>query len=264
MKKRIFSVALVAMMACSGFTGCEFLEKLPFLNSGNEESSSSSAPIEYVNPELEIAFLGDSITAGVGGGGQTFSELMKAKDYVTGTQNLGISGSTIGNFSSPFVNRYKNINATADVIFVFGGTNDYGSGGDQRVKLGKMGDKTANTFYGALDVLICGILDNYPDADLNFITPMQRDDSWWGFPSTSPYNKDGYTLKQYRDAVIEMCEWYELDYLDFYNLEGVRLTDSTFKSYMHDGLHPNQAGHNLLTKEIDSFLRAEYSWPEKR
>ncbi len=259
MKKKILSLLLVGLLSLTTFVGCT-TKQTP----DNGDEGDKNPPVQYVNPELEIAFLGDSITAGVGGGGDTFSTLMKQKDYVVDTQNLGVSGATVGYFSSPFTSRYTQIKDTTDVIFVFGGTNDYGSGGDQRVKLGAKGDKTNQTFYGALDVLICGILDKYPEADLYFITPMQRDDSWWGFPKTSPFNKDGFKLSQYRDAVVEMCEWYDLKYLDFYNLEGFRLKDATFKEYMYDGLHPNQTGHNLITAEIDKFLRTQYNWPENR
>ena len=246
MKKKIISVITASLLAITSFVGCQ-----------------KEQPKTYINPELEIAFLGDSITAGATANGRSFCTLMREEDYVTDTHNHGVSGSTIGKSYDSFATRYYFMKNTVNVIFVFGGTNDYGSGGSQAIELGKKGDKTNDTFYGALEMLISGIQRDYSDAELYFITPLQRDDTKWGFPTTTPYNQYGYTLLQYRNAIIDMCESYHLKYLDFYNLEGFRLQDDTFDDYFSDGLHPNQEGHRIIAQEIDKFLRSEYNWKKK-
>lgn len=59
----------------------------------------------------------------------------------------------------------------ADVIVVFGGTNDFGHGD---APLGTMSDRTPYTFYGACHVLIRKLLERYPEAELVFMTPLHR------------------------------------------------------------------------------------------
>ncbi len=248
MKKKILATVCAAIMGVCAFCAC---------TPANTEPKEPT----IVMPDLEISLLGDSITYGstVNIGTEEYGSLLSLQDYVTKVNNYGISGSTIGNNKNynPFVSRYTNISATSDVIFVFGGTNDYGSKNGQEVKLGKKGDDTDTTFYGALEILMNGLENYYTDADVYFITPLQRKNSTWGYPSgeTSRY---GFTVKDYRDAIIDMCETHGLKYIDFYNLEGMRLEDETFDSYFNDGLHPNAEGHKLIASKIDSVLRADY------
>ncbi len=226
---------------------------------------SDRSTVKTYGAEIELSFLGDSITEGVGASGSGWQPNPEYR-YTTlidneakyKVNNYGVGGTTIGtnpNWSSTewwrdsaFTKRYKNISKTSEVIFVFGGTNDYGSSSGQEVPLGAMGDTAETSFYGALDLLINGLKRDYPKAKLCFITPINRFNSTWGFPSGDS-NVFGKTLQDYRNAIIQKCQEQNIDCIDTSSL-------AFPASEFTDGLHPNQAGHIRLKNRILDYLTA--------
>ena len=108
----------------------------------------------------KINFLGDSITEGVGASNGTLCYVAQFA-AATGAvcRNYGISGTRIArrrvpydnpNFDRDFPSRVPEMDPDADVIVVFGGTNDYGHGD---APLGEMSDRTVWTYYGALQLI---------------------------------------------------------------------------------------------------------------
>lgn len=108
----------------------------------------------------KIYFLGDSITEGVGASDtehcyvSVFGKLSGAV-----VKNYGISATRIAcqteNLTTTepdlsFVNRVDSMDSDADVVVVFGGTNDFGHGD---AKLGTFESRDPYTFYGAMHVL---------------------------------------------------------------------------------------------------------------
>ena len=59
-----------------------------------------------------------------------------------------------------------------DIVFVFGGTNDYGHGD---APFGKFEDRTMDTYCGALHYLMRGLIQKYPAAQIVFMTPLHRE-----------------------------------------------------------------------------------------
>ena len=128
-----------------------------------------------------VAFLGDSITEGVG-----VSEISKRYTDVFGALtgavvlNYGISGTRIAKQKNPspteqwdldFISRVDVMDRFADAVVVFGGTNDFGHGD---APLGKFTDRTEYTFYGACHVLYRKLIEKYPDAEIVIVTPLHR------------------------------------------------------------------------------------------
>ena len=62
-----------------------------------------------------------------------------------------------------YCRRYKTMDPDADIIVVFGGTNDFGHGD---APLGEMSDRTVDTFYGALHTLYTSLITRYPEAPI--------------------------------------------------------------------------------------------------
>ena len=166
--------------------------------------------------------------------------------------NYGISGSTIsgggastsipGNF--PMNIRYADM-VYADYILVLGGVNDYII---TSTPLGTKGDTTNQTFYGALKILIEGLIKKYPTGKIGFMTPLRKAND------TAP-NGAGLTLKQYRDAIIDMCEDYCIPVLDLYTKGGCHPNIEAWKNAnLPDGLHPNQAYYRRLALQIAQFI----------
>ena len=113
----------------------------------------------------KINFLGDSITEGVGTSGQEhiYLNILRESVGLAEARNYGISGTRYaiqkGTKSRPkddyvdvnsFSERFDKMEDDADIIVVFGGTNDYGHGD---APLGKFSDCTPDTFYGACHYL---------------------------------------------------------------------------------------------------------------
>lgn len=114
------------------------------------------------------AWLGDSITANNGLATVHYHDILAADWDVERSDNLGISGSTIGSRYDAMSARYHAIPKDADFIAVYGGVNDYGR--DQ--PLGQYGDHDMTTFYGALAVLLTGLQTNWPTVPKLFISAI--------------------------------------------------------------------------------------------
>lgn len=129
----------------------------------------------------KVNFLGDSITEGhgVADPSNRFVDRLAAQYGLT-ARNYGISGTRIARQHVPsenprydldFCGRVEGMDADADVIVVFGGTNDFGHGD---APFGTMADRTPDTFYGALHTLYASLLEKYPAAAIVVLTPLHR------------------------------------------------------------------------------------------
>ena len=99
----------------------------------------------------------------------------------TGAQcyGYGIGGTRIARQQKPtderwdqdFISRVDGMIPDADIVVVFGGTNDFGHGD---AAFGTMNDRTPDTFCGALHVLYQKLYEKYPEAQLVVMTPTHR------------------------------------------------------------------------------------------
>ena len=68
--------------------------------------------------------------------------------------------------------------------------------------------------------------------------------------------QDVATLKEYVAIIREVAEYYSLPVLDLFATSGLQPKVPVIQQrYVPDGLHPNDAGHRLLTQQIISFLQ---------
>ena len=200
----------------------------------------------------KINFLGDSITEGVGASeyAHCYVEQFAA---ATGAvcRNYGIGGTRIARrrvpydnpiFDQDFPSRVPEMDPDADVVVVFGGTNDYGHGD---APLGEMSDRTVWTYYGALHVLFTALIEKYPTAQIVILTPLHREDE----------EKRTPILKPFVDATRQVAEYYSLPVLDLWANYGIQPRIPVMKNmYVPDGLHPNDAGHAILANKLRAFL----------
>ena len=200
----------------------------------------------------KINFLGDSITEGVGASeyARCYVEQFAA---ATGAvcRNYGISGTRIAKrrvpyeipeFDRYYASRVPEMDPDADVVVVFGGTNDYGHGD---APLGEMNDRTVWTYYGALHVLFTALIEKYPTAQIVILTPLHREDE----------EKRTPILKPFVDATRQVAEYYSLPVLDLWANYGIQPRIPVMKNmYVPDGLHPNDAGHAILANKLRAFL----------
>ena len=204
---------------------------------------------------LKINFLGDSITEGHGCSSveKQFTSLIAAQ-YGAVTRCYGIGGTRLAKQTKPsdnprhdldFPSRVAEMDPDADLIVVFGGTNDFGHGD---APFGEFSDRTADTFCGALHVLYTALLEKYPDKQIMVMTPLHR------FSENIP-NMHGKILAEYVDMIRKAAEYYSLPVLDLWAVSGIQPAVPVMKEkYMPDGLHPNDAGHVILTNKIAKFI----------
>ena len=204
-----------------------------------------------------IDFLGDSITEGAMASSQERCYVERV-GQILGCKviNHGVSGTRFARqikpsecprFDLDFCYRIKDLNPKADLVFVFGGTNDYGHGD---APIGKSGDSTPETFYGAINYLCKHLLEMYKKDQIIFILPLHRRNE------NNPYGegkkeKPSLSLDGYTRIIIEVLNEYQIKYLDFRDDFG----EPDYNSLYADGLHPTDLGHELLANLIVDFIK---------
>lgn len=208
----------------------------------------------------KILFLGDSITEGVGASSpekcyvSVFGKLSGAE-----VKNYGIGGTRIAKQSKislseesdrDFMSRVDEMDSEADVVVVFGGTNDFGHGDST---IGDFSSRDECTFYGALHILCTSLINKYPKADIIFMTPLHR------VSEDDEVNEIGLKhevlLSGYADIIKEVAGYYSLPVLDLFNTSGIQpKVDIIREIYMPDGLHPSDSGAEKIAKRLYNFL----------
>ncbi|WP_353720727.1 SGNH/GDSL hydrolase family protein [Dyadobacter sp. 676] len=181
----------------------------------------------------------------------------------------------------------------ADVYTIFLGTNDWWQG----KPLGTVGDyegaKGSGTVYGAFRVITDKLKQLNKKAKIILITPMQRGDFVYinsyknnAFGSYKP--KNGQTLEQFANAVVEIGKKEKIPVVDLYHDSGINLDNmvrfkrlkdpqtGTYKDYRYpeyvdvpfnpetdeypypeesvdmtyDGLHPSDKGYGVIAEML--------------
>lgn len=211
----------------------------------------------------KIAFLGDSITEGCGVADLNHVYWKRVEQETQAEcYGYGIGGTRIAPQRSLsenpqhdlyFNSRVDSMIEDADIIIVFGGTNDYGHGD---AAFGRESDRQEDSFCGAFCVLMEHLLERYPQAQIVVMTPLHRCSE-----AQMGYNEIGvrrdFSLEDYVDAIIRLSGYYAIPVLDLYRTSGLQPRVKFLKErYMPDGLHPNDLGHQKIADRLIGFLRA--------
>ncbi len=208
----------------------------------------------------KMVFLGDSITEGAGVEGSNNIYWQRLQQDGAITVGYGIGGTRIAKQINPtterhdmyFRSRVVDMDSDADVVVVFGGTNDYGHGD---ASFGEFDDRTDGTFYGALHNLYIDLLRKYPESQIVVMTPLHR------LNECSEYNECGVrnvgTLEDYVEAIKQVARYYAIPVLDLYNMSGLQPeVESIRERFVPDGLHPSDAGHEKIYNLLKGFLKS--------
>ena len=206
----------------------------------------------------KINFLGDSITEGCCATSpeKGYVEVLKRICGLAEARNYGIGGTRIARQQVPshepkydryFESRIGEMDPDADIVIVFGGTNDHGHGD---APLGTDHDRTSDTFCGACHVLYARLLERFPHARIVILTPLHR------ASEAEPKPGSGAVLKDYVDIIRCTAAQYGFPVLDLFETSAIRAhIPEIAEKLTTDGLHPNDAGHELLAEEIAAFLK---------
>lgn len=212
---------------------------------------------------LTVNAIGDSYFAGAGLPQDQVWIHMLANKYGMDMNNYGIGGSTVsyttdsvGGYHDPMTERYTDLidaNNNPDIILVEGGRNDF----NYQAAIGDISldnaDKT--TYVGALNLIIDGVEQAYPNAMIVCVTP-------WNFP-----DKDGFTLtyEDYCNAMVKVAELQGVKCIKAYDPEisGVDMRAEGFsEAYTVDNgvSHLNLEGMKIVMPRFEKLI-AEY-WEE--
>ena len=205
-----------------------------------------------------VHFLGDSITEGCGASDvekTCFVSLFKEAYPNATITNYGIGGTRIARQNKPSDNPRQDLDFNvralemaegADLVVVFGGTNDFGHGD---APFGEWGDKDETTFCGAVYALYEKLLCRYPLGRVLVLTPLHR-------MSEAILNQHGRVLKDYGDIIRKTAELFSFPVLDLYAVSGLNpLMGKVKETMMPDGLHPNDRGYQRLFEIIDQYIK---------
>lgn len=212
---------------------------------------------------MKILFLGDSITQGVGASEEKYNYVNRVRDELRASViNYGVSGTRIGRqtlmrhspmFNYDFRLRAEIMECEADLVFVFGGTNDYGHG---MLRLGDKDTRDEDTFVGNLRLLIDYLIVKYGREKLCFILPLHRSDEDGYACKGEELNEQGAPLVDYVNAMRYVLREYAVDFIDLYDNGIPKPEVNTGDEYTVDGVHPNNKGHKLIADKVCEYVRA--------
>ena len=222
----------------------------------NEQDRKTISENDIDFSEIKIACLGDSITQAANldtldhyqelAWPHVLKEALGAEEVV----NLGIGGSSIGRYwADAFVDRYTEIPEDTDLIFVMGGTNDGFCA--SFVEFGNSEERAPRTFWGDLDELMDGLKEDYPEAEVIFLTPIPN--------SLHDYLKAErkYLMPQeeFSEVIITLAEEHGMEVFDLYNSNILDGHDKdNILHLMPDGVHPNAEGYRILGEHVAAEL----------
>ena len=174
---------------------------------------------------------------------------LKCNNYGKGSSRITIDSDNI----KSFLNRYQDMDATADATIIFGGINDsrsmYVDGVNPTIDLGSMDSPLDNTsFYGGLRLLIESIKNYMPGKKIIGVIPPD-------FQQNAGYTT---TLPLVQSACREIYEHYGIPYADLKKeCQEMYIDNYNFMTYRQGALndyHPSEVGHNAISEIIQCVI----------
>lgn len=209
--------------------------------------------------------LGDSITAGANATGfkLSYHQILKELGGFKEVNAYGVGGTRIAKqrvflngekAEDCFITRAEMMKEKADVVLVFGGTNDYGHGD---APLGDLTDETDETFCGACRVLLKKLRVKYASSKIIVLLPLRR------LNDDNPYGENGKkafasaSLDEYCELLKNIAQRFDCAICDLRAEKLLNPNDEEINNlYFGDGLHPNNAGHKILAEYLLQFMNA--------
>lgn len=252
--------------ATTTYSSQKIEDELSALNEANAQQDERLSTLEQAGgisfewSGKKAAFVGDSITQGANTT-KTYVEFLKEYVGFSRCDNYGIDGSSISSNTSGMCDRLSSVPTDSDIVFVFGGTNDF----YYNVPVGEWYtevdgvralNKDTSTFKGALAYICDYFKTNNTEAQIVLLTPIHR--GLLGSQLTElQANSNGVYFDSFVMAVREAGELFSVFVIDLYANSGLYpMNETNAALYFHDTdkLHPNAEGHRRIAKTIRSFL----------
>ncbi len=212
---------------------------------------------------MRLLFLGDSITEGVGASVPENSYVnLVAKTLPCEVLNYGISGTRIAKQTNAtcyatkwdldFQLRAQIMPKEADVVFVFGGINDFQHGD---AMLGDLNSEDPYTFYGGVRCLLAYLIATYGKKKLCVVLPPHLYQEGGRKCKGVSGTEQGADYGVYIRLLETMAKEYAIDIIDLYHDGYPKPLVDTGDIYTADGIHPTDAGHKLIAEKICQYLQ---------
>lgn len=199
--------------------------------------------------------IGDSITQ------KNFRANKNYHDFIKESVS-GLSVINKGQGGTGFHDRYAEVDTyadTADYVTVFWGTNDWGL--NNNLALGEFMSTDVNTISYRMHYFISRLCEKYPTSKIGIISAIPRLNN---YGINAKPNSAGYTLKQHVDLLAQYAEHYSLPFLNLYKQSNLPVWIPEANAYYFtaptltepDGLHPNDAGQEVIAGKIKFFLES--------
>lgn len=259
--------------AASGLTG----KKIVFLGDSIPHGQTTSGSIEIPYPQVVAKNLGMTLkNYGIGGstiaqkenyGGafktkaeldaatkdtSKYYQVINGQSYTSYKYNGSSWVTTSDALRTPVTARYDFMDNDAEIICVHCTTNDWNY---DWTPLGDFSSTSVNTYYGALKQLLENLIAKYPTKTIIFLTPLKRGQDPYNQPDSK--NANGKTLKDYRDIIIEVCEYYGIPVIDLFAISGLN-PHLASQADLFDRVktHPLTVGHKKMGDIVASQILA--------
>lgn len=217
-------------------------------NTGHKFVAGGGEGVSDVLAGKKIVYDGDSIAADRVASGGAYARIIA--DVTGGTYvNQAVGGGllTASNSVHSVVNNLTNLPLDGDLYCFEGGINDYW--GNVPIGTCTYGDYTGTldktTICGAMETIFRYALDTFVGKPVCFVIVHKVQKTGW------QTNSNGNTFKDYRDAMVMVCEKYSIPYYDAFTESGLNgWNNAQNAAYLTangngtgDGIHPNEEGY---------------------
>lgn len=212
---------------------------------------------------MTIACIGDSITYETSHADPGYVKKL-GQELGANMVNLGMSGAVLcagGTRGCRIGVLAPNYLQNADVVTIMLGSNDWDAATDSQYSLGDINSTDTCTIYGAARMWCEKIqelkqTEDYANTKFYFMTPPII--SWNGSMGGKNWDQNkvnihGFKFRDLCQAIIDVCYEYTVPVIDLNLYSGIYYNsaeDENATQYGGDGIHPNTAGHALITEAI--------------
>lgn len=218
-------------------------------------------------PDIQINFVGDSITEGVGGAVDANGNTISYVNYVQEALQFGsvinngkagrmVAAYTINTGLSMQEGGEGLFNRDSEITVFYVGLNDYLA--PEEVKnFGVIDNGTTGGYCGQLQKWVHSFPVNYPNTEFFFVTayqvtatnPTEHNTNFNGIPTLNDYMEPQRMLAaQYDYPVIDL---YATGFMDAHDAQ-------TADRFLADSIHPNDAGYRILGEHIAAEIVLYY------
>ena len=179
----------------------------------------------------KLLCIGDSLTYGYGVSKNECWVTLLEESLNTTIINKGINGDTTASMLNRF---YENISKyNPDIVFIMGGTNDLLCG------------RKLNNIVDNIEEMILDCIFNNSAVIVGIPPTIIKEMAESLFMPSHLYDYCDTSLPKLRTSLIELCNKYDINYIDFYNIS----INNIDKNIFIDGIHLNSIGNIIMKDE---------------